>query len=43
VEGTEVTELKKISRKDVEGWYGSAINSGFGNVVAQETQHDINV
>ena len=32
-----------ISRKDVETWYASAVDSGFGNVALQQTQHDAKI
>ena len=38
--GVEFEKLENITRADVESWYNSGISSAFGNVAAQETQHD---
>jgi hypothetical protein len=41
--GEEIQALKDISLEKVEKWYATATNSGFGNVLKQETQHDTQV
>jgi hypothetical protein len=41
--GQEIQCLKDISLEDIKKWYTLAMDSGFGNVTKQETQHDTEV
>jgi hypothetical protein len=38
--GKEIQSLSEILQEDVEKWYAAGTNSGFGNVMKQETQHN---
>ena len=41
--GKEIQALEDISLEDVKKWYAAGTNSGFGNVMMQETQHNDNI
>jgi len=39
----EKIKLRQISQEHVKKWQAAAVNSPFGNVAVQETQHDSRV
>lgn len=41
--GEEIQSLCSISLEDIEKWYALGKNSGFGNMMKQETQHNAQV
>jgi hypothetical protein len=41
--GQKIQSLKDISKEDIQKWYATGVDSGFGNVIKQETQHDTQV
>ena len=41
--GKEILSLRDISKENIRKWYAAGVNSGFGNVMKQETQHDTQV
>ena len=41
--GKEILSLRDISKENIQKWYAAGVNSGFGNVMKQETQHDTQV
>jgi hypothetical protein len=41
--GEEIASLNDITMDDVKKWYAAGTNSGFGNVIKQETQHDSHI